>query len=280
MRSGTQQATIAVAVLQRRAICESAHGNYHTAQQLFGAALRGLGPRGPTRRHLLLWNELGMVCKYLGKFDAAQGFYLRALRHAGRCFQGLDLDSFLADIYHNLGGLNHSRRRFARGAQFARKGIALRRKSARGALPLASDLVALAANLDGLRRFRQSERLYRQALPAYRRYYGSVHPETSLILHNLAAVYQRTGCLRQAESLYRTALRIRRRKLGEHHPDTAFFLNNLGTLLLAQQDFHAASSCFREALEILQSSFGRRHYAAVVISRNLQALKLLAERKK
>jgi len=90
MRSGTQEATIAVAFLQRRAICESARGNYHTAQQLFGAALRGLGRRGPTRRLLLLWNELGMVCKYLGKSNAAQKFYLRALRHAGRGFQGLD----------------------------------------------------------------------------------------------------------------------------------------------------------------------------------------------
>jgi hypothetical protein len=56
--------------------------------------------------------------------------------------------SFLADLYHNLGGLEHARGHFRRGEQFARKGLQLRRRVAScGSLPVAVDMAALAAIL-------------------------------------------------------------------------------------------------------------------------------------
>ena len=51
-------------------------------------------------------------------------------------------------------------------------------------IALAADRAALAAILDGLCSFEESQKLYRQALKTYRRVYGKSHREIALILNN------------------------------------------------------------------------------------------------
>jgi Flp pilus assembly protein TadD len=68
-------------------------------------------------------------------------------------------------------------------------------------IAVASDKVALAAILDGLGKFDESQKLYRQALRTYRRVYGPSHREIALILNNLAAIFQTTGQPSRAETL-------------------------------------------------------------------------------
>jgi tetratricopeptide (TPR) repeat protein len=120
--------------------------------------------------------------KYLGKFKTALKFYRLALRHSSNFLTGRERDDFLANLYHNLGGLEHSRRRFRRGELYARKSVLLRRRATEpSALALAADRVALAAILDGLCKFSESQNLYRQALRVYRRVYGPSRQEIALI---------------------------------------------------------------------------------------------------
>jgi hypothetical protein len=91
-----------------------------------------------------------MVYKYLGEWKTALKFYRLTLRHSNHCLTGRERDDFLANLYHNRGGLEHSRRCFRRGELYARKSLLLRRRAQPRALPLAADKVALAAILDGL----------------------------------------------------------------------------------------------------------------------------------
>jgi tetratricopeptide (TPR) repeat protein len=97
----------------------SAQGKYAAAERSLlqiAKSLRRAGS-GSRRERAVVWNALGIVCKYLGKFRSAERYYQQALRSA-RYLTGCD--SLLADLYHNLGGLEHSRRHFERAEKFAR----------------------------------------------------------------------------------------------------------------------------------------------------------------
>jgi tetratricopeptide (TPR) repeat protein len=272
MQAVLENASRASALVRTSLRC-SARGDYRLAEQYLRKALK-FAPKGKRLSRTsrpLLWNELGMVCKYLGKFDRAGDYYRRALRDARRSRHSADRTFFLADLYHNFGGVEHSRGRFSRAEKYARKGLELRLKcAAANSLAVAADRVALAAILDGLQRHTESEILYRAALRVYRRKYGASGRENAVILNNLGALCQATGRAKRAEFYYRAALRIKRMHVGECHPDVAVTVNNLAMLERSQGRLKHASSLFERALEILQNSLGRSHPNTLAVRRNRQ----------
>jgi tetratricopeptide (TPR) repeat protein len=103
---------------------------------------------------------------------------------------GVD-SSRAASLYHNLGGLEHARGRFAEGEPFARKSIELRQRVFDDDHPaVAHDLAALAALLDGQGKYDESEPLYARALEILTAELGDEHYEIAVNLNNLAAIYQ------------------------------------------------------------------------------------------
>jgi tetratricopeptide (TPR) repeat protein len=263
-----------VAALQACARQYRERGRYHAAERCLRRGLAQLGPAAcATPVHLALWNELGMVYKYLGKFKTASKFYRLALRQADNCVPGRERDDFLADLYHNLGGLEHSRRRFRRGEQYARKSLLLRlRTTDASAIALAADKVALAAILDGLGKFSESQNLYREALKVYRRVFGPSYREIALILNNLAAVYQETGRPNRAAKYYQAALKMKRRRLGAAHPDLGITMNNLGILYESEGRNRDAELYFNRALKLFETSLGKSHPNTRVVRNNLKRM--------
>jgi len=246
----------------------ASRGDYSGAETCLLRALRSAELRKSD--HLFLWNELGMVYKYLGKFRKSRQLYRRTLRQTPRYLKGADRDFFLAALYHNLGGLEHARGHFRRGERFARKGLQLRQRvTSSRSLPVAVDMAALAAILDGQKKFDESERLYRRALAVFRREYGPSHGETAILFSNLAALCQATGRSKTSMEYYRRALKMKRQMFGSTHPSVALTLNNLGMLYGAQGDTRQAERCLRAALRILQP-FGPRHFQYKDVKRNYQ----------
>jgi tetratricopeptide (TPR) repeat protein len=240
----------------------SRRGQYSFAERKLLHALHLLGrPRGkPTFDHLALWNELGMVCKYLGKFGKARERYRSALRYCDACLTRRDRYDALASLYHNLGGLEHARRRFRRAEPLARGSVMYRlRVRPRNSLSIAADRVALAAILDGLEKFAESEQIYRRALRTYRSAFGESHREIALVLNNLAALYQRTGRVGRAELTYRAALEMKRETVGRTHPEYAVTMSNLGMLLVTVKREREAGDYFEKAYRALGRSLGWRH---------------------
>jgi len=230
----------------------------------------GGAPASPTSGQLVLWNELGMVYKYLGKLSIARKFYHLALQHASSCHTGRDRNGFLADLYHNLGGLEHARRQFSRGEQYARKSLQFRaRVAGASSIAIAADRAALAAILDGLCSFEESQKLYRQALKTYRRIYGKSHREIALILNNLA---ESTWRLRPtlAEAHCKAALAMKRRELGEDHPDFAITMNNLAMLYASLGSREDAQVCFKKAIKLLDDALGKSHPTTLTVKRNVR----------
>jgi tetratricopeptide (TPR) repeat protein len=248
-------------------------GAYRLAEQDLSCALRLLGAhRGrPTPEHLSAWNELGIVYKYLGKFEKARKCYRAALRYCGSCLTGSARYELLANLYHNLGGLEHAQRRFRRAETYARKSVVHRtRVRPRDSLSIVADRVALAAILDGLGKFGESLRLYRRALRVYRRAFGESHREIALVLNNLAAVYQRSVRVGRAEEMYRAALEMKIKTLGKGHPDVGVTMNNLGMLLGETGRDSEAEKCFERAYRLLCKSLGSKHPNSRAVKANLE----------
>ena len=136
--------------------------------------------------------------------------------------------SEVATIYHNLGGLEHARGRYARGEPYARRSVAIREEGP-GSRPPRGGRRRRGPGGDPGRagEARRGRALYRPAPAVFERVHGSEHYEIAINLNNLGALHQARGDLPVAEAAYRRARAIKEKFLGPDHPDVAMTLHNL-----------------------------------------------------
>lgn len=202
-------------------------------------------------------NQLGMLAKYTARFDEGHADYLRALAIAEATG---DDPLLIADLCHNLGGLEHAREDFAAGEPFARRAVEIRARILGPDDPaVAADRAALAALLDGQGRYEEAEALYVEAIAVWERMAGPPPIELAVSLNNLAAIDQARGRLEPAEPLYRRALALKERLLPPGHPDLAMTLNNLAVLCRKEGRLAEAAGLYARALDIFARALGPDH---------------------
>ena len=193
-------------------------------------------------------NNLGIVYKYSGNFDEAVRLYTRGLRLVQER-QG-EKNAMAATLYHNLGGLEHARGRYADGEAPARRAWEIRRELLGEDHPDAlADACAYGGILDGLERHAESRPIYEKALAVYERVFGAEHFEVAATLHNLAGVESAIGEETAAEAHYRRALAIKGKMLGEDHPEWALTANNLAAMTGDRELMARAVAVFEKRLE-------------------------------
>jgi tetratricopeptide (TPR) repeat protein len=239
-----------------------AQGRFAPANAVLASGLKEcvarVGPRDPLSAGFL--NDLGVLRKYQGRFDEAAAFYQRARAIIARSPQRRGLAA--ATLYHNLGGLAHSRGQHAHGEPFARRSVALREALLGPDHPeVGADVAALAALVEGQGHARLDEaaRLYQRALRIFRRTLGPASGEVAINLCSLGGVRQAQGRLAVAEGLIRRALAIQVRLFGHQHADVAMTVNNLGILLSMRTKAVEARRLCRRALAIFHRALGPRH---------------------
>ncbi len=203
-------------------------------------------------------NELGIVCKYTGRFDEGRALYERALTL-------VPPDSVeAAAILHNLGGIEHARGRYAEAEVPARRAVEIR-ACALGAdhVDVAADRAALAAIVDGLGRADEAAALLRDALLVFER--GREQHEVGVTLANLAAIAHKRGDHAEAERLHRRALAIKEATLGADHPELAITLANLATTLRAAGRPDEAIQFDRRAHTLLDGRVAADHPTLVLV---------------
>lgn len=174
-------------------------------------------------------NHFGVLCKFAAKFEEGAHAYKQALDLAIAQFGSRH--PMVATLYHNIGGLEHARGRFAAAEHPAREAWEIRRQLYGENNPeTAADAAALAAILYELNRRREARELLEQALQVFQTSYGEDHYEVAVTLHNLAALEQAEGHAAVAERLYRRSLLLKETLLGPDHPDTALTMASLGAL--------------------------------------------------
>jgi len=242
-------------------------GSYREAEELLSEALevaeRTSGFRSLWVAEIL--NELGMVCKYFGRFDEGRRHYERALAIVLAELGPRAPD--VAAIYHNLGGLEHACQDFRAAEPYAREAIRIRAQALGPEhIDVARDKAAHAAILAALGCREHAAAIFREAIGIFQSA-GDEH-EVAVNLNNLAAVVQDQGQLKEAERLYRQALRVKERTLGPAHPETALTFSNLAVNYERQGRHEDAERLFKRALELLEEHLQPGHPAIHACRRN------------
>lgn len=214
-------------------------------------------------------NNLAILYKACGRFDEGLELYRQALN----CVLTLHGEDCLSSavIYHNIGGILHSKGDFVSAEQPGKRAWEISRRQLGEEDPRTLfDAVAYAAILDGLQRYDESEAIYRRALAIFEKTFGPEHYEVAANLHNLAAVVCARGDLLQAEQLYWKALAIKEKLLGADSTDAALTLNNLGALLNLAGRPEEAACLLERAVTILQARVALDHPHLVLARANLE----------
>jgi len=163
-------------------------------------------------------NALGVLAKDTGRYQQAQACYSDALDIL-ESLVGQDSPD-LANLHHNLAGLNHARGDFSDAERFARRALELRRGSpAPDLAEIAADTCVLGAILAASGRHDEAEPLLRDALQIWTARFGPDHYEVAVSLHHLAVVHSARGDRRSAETSLLAALQIKTRLLSSDHPE-------------------------------------------------------------
>lgn len=258
--NATTLARLRVRALDALGAVHVSRGAYALAEKLHREALRVAIAKLPRDEAGASTNALAIVYKYLGRYDEAEKLYRRALAIAERQPASRDRDATLATLFHNLGGLEHARGRFARAEPWARQSVTVRERAfGKSHVAVAADVAALAAILDGLGKHDEAENLYWRAIAVFSRTLGPTHFEVAFNHAQLAVLYQGKGNARLAEGSYTKALRMLERTLGKKHPTVALTLANFGSLRRMQGKDAEAKRLYTRALAIYRATLGPRH---------------------
>jgi tetratricopeptide (TPR) repeat protein len=107
--------------------------------------------------------------------------------------------------------------------------------------------------------YSNAELLYLRALAIREKQLGPEHPDTALILFDLATHYQYQSKYAEAEPLFQRALVIREKHLGAEHPDIVRSLIGLGYLYRDQGKYSMAEPLYQHALSIYERQLGPEH---------------------
>jgi tetratricopeptide (TPR) repeat protein len=215
-------------------------------------------------------NNLAVFYKACGRFDEGLVLYRQALDSVVKLHGEDCLSSSV--IYHNIGGILHSKGDFTSAEQPGRRAWEISRRLLGEDDPRTLfDSVAYAAILDGLQRYEESEAIYRRALVIFEKTFGPEHYEVASNLHNLAAVVCSRGDLDEAEKLYRRALTIKEKLLGAESPDAALTRNNMGALLNRKGRPREAAFMLQSAVEILHNRLAPDHPHLAFARANLES---------
>ena len=193
---------------------------------------------GTTAEPLLLsaaLNGLGIVFKDTGRFAEAASTYREALVIAERVL-GPD-DPWLADLHHNLAGLNHARDRFVEGEPHARRALQLRQMGpGLNSTAAAGDFAVLGALLLGQERYADAEEALQKSRAIWVKRFGPDHYEVAIVKHNLAVLYTARGEYSRAEDAYRAVHAIKHRVLGADNAEVIAMRNHVERLATRLND--------------------------------------------
>lgn len=243
---------------------------YAQMKRTLAVAKRLLGPRDPDVASCL--NDLGMLCKYWGRFPEGRRWYAKSLALTIET-SGPD-SSETATLYHNLAGIEHTAQNFAAAVEPGRRSVEVREKAlGRGHPAWAADVAQLGAILDAVGETSEAEHCYREAIGVFRKHHGRDHYEVGFNYGNLATLKAGQGKLREAKRLYERGLAIMERALGRQHPETALFRQNLGTVLRDLGDRAGARRLIAASHKVLLAKLGAAHPNTRACKSNLDGLR-------
>ncbi|KAK3939474.1 kinesin light chain, partial [Diplogelasinospora grovesii] len=107
-------------------------------------------------------------------------------------------------------------------------------------------LYNVATSYSRLGKYKEAERLHRQALELFEKVLGRENPFTVTNMNNLALTLKSQGKYEEAERLHRQALELFEKVLGRENPFTVNSMNNLALTLKSQGKYEEAEPLHRQ----------------------------------
>ena len=227
----------------------------------WGRLGQSLLPRlGPAARVVEadLYDHLGNVEQLRGNYDAAEGWYEKALASA-TALHGPDHPD-VAVVLNNLAAVHYARGDYDAANDLYERALAIY-EAILG--PDHPHMAAFANNLGSVQFARgeldAAERLFSRALAIRERSLGPDHADVAMPLGNLAGVYLLRGDADRARRLLERALGIYERAFGPDHIEIAATLDTLGAAYVAAGELTAAHRTHARALAIREATLGPYH---------------------
>ena len=109
----------------------------------------------------------------------------------------------------------------------------------------------------------------KRALKLWREIHGPDHRDISILLDNLAGLYEDQKKYDEAEKLYKQSLAAKIKVAGPYHTSVADTQNNLAGLYVARLQFPEAQRLYEKSLATYKNKLGPSHIKVADVLRNL-----------
>ena len=199
--------------------------------------------------------SFGNVLADMGKFDAAEKYYLRLLKSPPT-----DKADDIARCYHGLGNVTDEQGNYESSLQWHEKSLALREKSLRSDHPhLAPSYISIGCAHFNKGDYDQALSSYTKAYDIIKKAFGENHPDIGMCLNNMGCVYERQQNYSKALECHEKALAIRKEYLPENHPDVGQSHHNIGNIYREFGQLDVALQHYEDSYQIKTKSLPTQH---------------------
>ena len=243
---------------------------YFQAEALYRRALaareKTLGPEHPSTLRSV--NNLGLILKHKGDYDAAEILLRRALEgqektHGSENPHTLTCISNLGNFLRDKGDYDAAEILCLRALEAREKILGPEHPNTLISVNSLGNLLADKGDYDG------AEVLYRRALEGREKVLGREHPNTLTCVNDLGYLLRKKGDYDAAEVLLCRALEGCEKNHGPEHPHTLTCISNLGNLLRDKGDYDSAEILHHRALEGREKILGPEHPSTLRSVNNL-----------
>ncbi|NWI12160.1 TTC19 protein, partial [Crypturellus soui] len=262
-RGGEEEAgEDAVILLLKRAKLSAMKGELAEAERLLHRALRLAHEAGNAKAVVYTYSTMANVALMQGQLDNAEKLYKATMSHmlAGDTKED---DNAILEMSLKLAGIYAAQKQHklaVAGYQFCiltlEEKIDKEKDLPEDVLPAeekANTRLLLGMSLDGYARYLLSinqlsvaQKMYERALQISSDIQGQIHPQTVILLSDLATVLDAQGHYDEAYSYVRRAADLAKEM---QHPEEHMVLNNLAAILMHKEDFLQAKQVYKEALK-------------------------------
>jgi tetratricopeptide (TPR) repeat protein len=208
--------------------------------------------------------SFGNVLADMGKFDEAEKYYLRLLKHLP------PNDPDIARCYHGLGNVTDEKGDYDSSLEWHKKSLDLRTKVLKSDHPhLAPSYISIGCAHFNKDDYQQALASYNKAYDIIKKAFGDSHPDIAMCLNNIGCVYEREKNYSKALEYHKKALELRLEYLPEHHPDVGQSHHNIGNIYRCLSEYDLALKHYNDSLAIKKKSLPSQHRDIALTEENI-----------
>lgn len=215
------------------------------------------------------------IYQYLGLCEQEQGNFDKALKHYEKALINAESQQknslAIAKITNNIGMLHYWQDNFITAIEHFNKAIEISTKTNQPNKECYIGQFWLnLSKVQAVTEYNNSiaSSLY-TALDYYQNCYQTQHPETVLVLNELANYYQKMNDSQQAANYLVKAMSLTSQFFLAPHPFIADSFHTAGAIFLANDRYDDALNCYQNALQIDNQLYGEKHYKTAMSYLNL-----------